>query len=138
VEVGPAPNPVPAAPLLPPTVVKRKLPILATPLLARRGNLLVIGALSRRAGTVEVTAWKGSSRLGRCVILASASRSLTCQVRLGGGLQVTGLRVTVRLLVGGKAVALRRATFTRQIAGPRTLAIYRGAGLECWLSTPKR
>ena len=98
----------------------------------------MIGALSRKAGTVEVTAWKGSSRLGRCVARTPASRSLTCQIRLHGGLQVTGLRVTVRLLVGGKPVALRRATFSRQIAGHRTLAVYRGTGLECWLSTPVR
>lgn len=129
----------PAAPLLPPTkVLQRRLPVLAAPSLARRGNLLVIGALSRRAGTVEVTAWKGSSRLGRCLARTPASRSLTCQVRLRGGLQVTGLRVAVRLIVDGKAVALRRATFSRQVAGHRTLAIYRGTGLECWLSNPAR
>lgn len=98
----------------------------------------MIGTLSRRAGTVEVTAWKGSSRLGRCVSRTPASRSLTCQIRLHDGLQVTGLRIAVRLLVNGKPVALRRATFSRQIAGGRKLAIYQGAGLECWLSSPAR
>ncbi len=98
----------------------------------------MIGALSRKAGTVEVSAWKGASRIGRCVARTPASRSLTCQIHFGSGLKVSGIRVTVRLLVGGKAVALRRATFSRQIAGHRTLALYRGTGLQCWLSEPPR
>jgi len=140
----PAPTPTPeklstAAPLLPPTVAPRKLlPILGAPALARRGNVLVIGALSRKAGTVEVSAWKGASRLGRCVARTPASRSLTCQIRFRPSLRIAGVRVTVRLLVGGKAVALRRATFSRQIAGHRNLALYRGTGLQCWLSDPPR
>jgi hypothetical protein len=98
----------------------------------------VIGALSRKAGTVEVSAWKGASRLGRCVARTPASRSLTCQIRLRAGFKVTGIRIAVRLLVGGKPVALRQATFSRQLAGNRTLAIYGGAGLQCWLSEPPR
>jgi hypothetical protein len=53
-------------------------------------------------------------------------------------LKIGGLRVTVRLLVNGKPIALRRATFSRQIASHRSLAIYRGTGLECWLSEPAR
>jgi len=80
--------------------------------------------------------WKGASRLGRCVAQTPAGRSLTCQIRLRAGLDVAGLRVSVRLLVGGKPVALRHATFSRQLAAHRTLARYRGTGLECWLSTP--
>ena len=98
--------------------------------------MLVIGASSRLGGTVEVSAWKGSSRLGRCLALTPASRSLTCRIRLHVGSQIGGIRVTVRLLVKGKAVAMRRATFTRQIAAHRGLALYRGTGLECWLSKP--
>lgn len=133
---APAPDPPSTpAPLLPPTVA-RALPILQAPSLARRGNVLVIGALSRRAGTIEVSAWKGTSRLGRCVTPTPAGRSLTCQLRLRAGTRVAGVRVSVRLLVGGKAVALRRATFSRQIAGHRSLSIYRGTGLQCWLSAP--
>ena len=33
---------------------------------------------------------------------------------------------------------MRRATFTRQIAAHRDLALYRGTGLECWLSEAPR
>jgi outer membrane biosynthesis protein TonB len=129
----------PTAALLPPRpIAKRKLAVLARPSLARRGSLLVIGTTSRKAGTVEVTAWKGSSRLGRCLARTPAARSLTCQIRVRSSLQVAGIRIAVRLLVKGKPVALRRATFTRQIAGPRTLALYRGSGLECWLPSPTR
>lgn len=158
---APAPSPVPAAPvspgptasiplpvpspvltpvkqpLEPPVVASKKLlPLLAAPALARQGNVLVIGASSRLGGTVEVSAWKGSSRLGRCLALTPASRSLTCRIRLHAGSQIGGIRVTVRLLVKGKPIAMRRATFTRQIAAHRGLALYRGTGLECWLSKP--
>ncbi len=94
----------------------------------------MIGASSGKAGTVEISAWKGSSRIGRCLTRTPASRSLTCQIRMRAGSQVSGIRVTVRLLVNGKAIALRRATFSRQIASHRNLAVYRGTGLQCWLS----
>jgi hypothetical protein len=125
--------------LLPPSISKAKLlSVLENPTLARRGNVLVIGALSRKAGTVDVSAWKGSSRVGHCVTRTPAMRSLVCQMRLRGGLKISGIRVSVRLLVNGKAIALRRATFSRQIASHRSLAIYRGTGLECWLSEPAR
>ncbi len=141
----PVPAPAPEqlatpAPLLPPIARQRRkpLPLLAAPTLARRGNVLVIGASSRLGGTVEVSAWKGSSRIGRCLARTPASRSLTCQIRLRAGSQISGIRVTVRLLVNGKAIAMRRATFSRQIASHRGLAIYRGTGLECWLSEPGR
>jgi hypothetical protein len=136
--VAAASRPAAAAALLPPTATPRKLAILAIPSLARRGSVLVIGALSRRAGTVQVSAWKGTSRVGRCTVKTPASRSLTCQIRLHPSLQVAGVRITVRLLVRGKAVAMRRATFARQVKGQRTLAIYSGAGLQWWLSTPTR
>lgn len=112
--------------------------MLAAPTLARRGNVLVIGASSRKAGTVEISAWKGSSRVGRCLARTPAARSLTCQIRLRAGSQITGIRVTVRLLVNGKAIAVRRANFSRQIASHRNLAAYRGTGLQCWLSEPGR
>jgi len=145
---APAAVPVPApvtsqlsttAPLLPPIVRSVKpLPLLAAPALARRGNVLVIGSSSGKAGTVEISAWKGSSRIGRCLTRTPASRSLTCQIRLRAGSKISGIQVTVRLLVGGKVIALRRATFSRQIASHRNLAIYRGTGLQCWLSEPGR
>jgi hypothetical protein len=149
---GPAPS---AAPAATPAAVPQKLPTVAplsapsvlppkpihlldAPSLARRGNLIFIGALSRKAGTLEVSAWRGSSRIGRCIALTPASRPLTCRIRMHAGSPISGVRVTVRLLVGGKAVALRRATFSRQIASHRNLAIYRGTGLQCWLSDPPR
>ncbi len=126
-------------PLLPPIESKaRLLPVLEAPTLAQRGNVLVIGTLSRKAGTIDVSAWKGSSRVGHCSTRTPATRSFTCQIRLHSGLKVGGIRISVRLFVNGKAIALRRATFSRQIAGPRNLAIYRGTGLQCWLSEPAR
>ena len=112
--------------------------MLAAPTLARRRNVLVIGALSRKAGMVDISAWKGSSRIGHCLARTPASRSLTCQIRLRVGTQIRGIRVAVRLLVDGKAIALRRATFSRQIASHRSLATYRGTGLQSWLSEPSR
>ena len=52
--------------LLPPIGSKVKpLSVLEAPTLAQRGNVLVIGTLSRKAGTIDVSAWKGSSRVGR-------------------------------------------------------------------------
>jgi hypothetical protein len=106
--------------------------LLAAPVLTRRGNLLVIGELPGRAGTLEVSAWKGSSRLGRCTVRTAAGRPLTCRLRIHRGLSVTGIRVVAKLFVRGKHVATRQATFSRQ------LAVYRGTGLECWLSVPLR
>ena len=116
-------------PLTPPSVKKA---LLAAPVLARRGGTLVIGELPSRAGTLEVGAWKGSRRLGRCSVRVPAGRSVTCQVRIPDGLRVTGIRVVAKLLVGGVSVATRQATFSRK------LAFYRGTGLECWLSVPRR
>jgi hypothetical protein len=116
----------------------KPLPLLAAPTLARRGNVLLIGTVSGKAGTVEISAWKGSSRIGRCRTSTPASRSLTCQIRMNPRAQVRGVRVSVRLLVGGKAIALRRATFSRQVASRRGLAVYQGNGLQCWLSDPGR
>ena len=109
-----------------------KKALLAAPVLTRRGNLLVIGERPGRAGTLEVSAWKGSSRLGRCTVRTPAGRALTCQLRIHRGLSVTGIKVVAKLFVGGKPVATRHATFSRQ------LAVYRSTGLECWLSVPLR
>ena len=100
--------------------------------------ILVIGALGHKAGTLEVSAWRGSSRLGGCRALTPASRPMTCQIRLRKGSTVPGIRIAVRLLVGGKAIALRHATYSRQLAAGRHLALYHGTGLECWLSDPPR
>jgi hypothetical protein len=61
-----------------------------------------------------------------------SGRSVTCQVRIPDGLRVTGIKVVAKLLVGGVSVATRQATFSRK------LAFYRGTGLECWLSVPRR
>jgi Lysyl oxidase/Bacterial Ig domain len=127
------PTPTPIAPLLPPLRARPiKVALLGAPVLTRRGNLLVIGERPGRAGTLEVSAWKGSSRLGRCTVRTPAGRPLTCQLRIHRGLTVTGIRVVAKLFVGGKPMATRQATFSRQ------LAVYRSTGLECWLSTPPR
>lgn len=134
--VTPAPpveKPVQPAPLLPPTrpagvTVSVTPPLLGGLVLARRGRVLVIGARSGKAGTIDMSAWKGRSRLGRCITRTPAARSLTCQIRLRPGIEVAGIRVVARLLVGGRAVAYRRATFSRQ------LALSHRSGLQCWLS----
>jgi uncharacterized repeat protein (TIGR01451 family) len=122
-----APSVTTGRPLTPPSVEKA---LLAAPVLARRGNMLVIGVLPGKAGTLEIGAWKGSRRLGLCRVRMPAGRSVTCQVRIPDGVRVTGIRVVAKLLVGGASVATRQATFSRR------LAFYRGTGLECWLSVP--
>ena len=128
----PVEKPVEPAPLLPPTrpaggAVSVRPPLLGGLVLARQGRVLVIGARSGKAGTIHVSAWKGQSRLGRCITRTPAARSLTCQIRLRPGIKVAGVRVVAQLLVDGRAVAYRRATFSRQ------LAFSRRSGLQCWL-----
>lgn len=125
---------------LPPSVVspkavsapKAKIALLSAPVLTRRGNLLVISERPSGAGTLEVSVWKGTSRLGRCTARTPAGRSLTCQLRIPRGMSVAGIRVVSKLFVDGKPVSTRQATFSRR------LTVYRGTGLECWLSVPLR
>jgi len=134
VTIGEPAPPTTGAPSPPKTTPGKHLPLLDAPTLARRGQLLVIGALSHKAGRLEVSAWQGASRLGTCRTLTPAFRPLTCQIHLHKATAIRGIRVTVRLVVGGKTVALRQATYSRLLTSGRSLALYRGTGLECWLS----
>jgi hypothetical protein len=90
----------------------------------------MIGALSRKAGT-----WSARGKGDR---LSAAWRTPASLTDLPDPpAQVPGdRRRSMRLLVGSKAVL--RPAFSRQIAGHRNLALYRGTGLQCWLSAPPR
>jgi hypothetical protein len=106
---------------------KKAGPLLDAPVLSRRGSRLYVAARPLRGGILEVTARKGSSRLGGCLVRASAGRSITCQIRLAPDVAVKGVRVSVSLRVGGAVVARRTASYAR------VLATYRGTALQCWL-----
>jgi hypothetical protein len=100
---------------------------LALPVLARKGRSILVSTASARAGILQIRAFAGSKPLGACLTRTPARRSLTCRLALRPSVGVRGVRVVVRLLVGGSAVATRRATYAR------ALTVNRGSALQCWL-----
>jgi hypothetical protein len=76
---------------------------------------------------LEVKAFRKQALLGGCLSRTPAGRALTCRLALRPGADVRGVRVVLRLRIGGAIVATRSATYTR------ALAAFRGSALQCWL-----
>jgi hypothetical protein len=109
---------------VPPPTAKNPL---ALPLLARKGRSLLVSTTSGRAGLLEVKAFRKQALLGGCLSRTPAGRALTCRLALRPGTDVRGVRVVLKLRVGGAVVAMRSATYSR------ALAVFRGSALQCWL-----
>ncbi len=108
-----APLPTAAPPIAAPPRLSRKL--LSGLRAGHSGRRIVIGTITTgpRAGRVDIVVAYKRRVLGRCGARVGARKTVSCKIKMKRNYRLSKVRVTVKLSIGGRSKAVRRAYVRR-------------------------
>ena len=106
----PSPEPVEQGPVSPPIGPPSPMPpLLSVPKVSVSGRRVLVKSVPGRGGVVETAAMYGKRRLGLCRSKVPAGRPTVCKLSVSRRYRMRSVLLVVKLRVGDKALATRRA-----------------------------